>query len=78
MLTADDLFNAAQSLAPAERWQLATRLWDALPDEVWSIISQNDLEEIQRRSAEFDAGNAIVVSREEVRQRIRERLGEHG
>ena len=78
MPTADDLFNAAQSLAPVERWQLVTRLCDALPDEVWVVMSQGDLEEIQRRSAEFDSGNAVVVSREEVRQRIRKRLGEHG
>jgi putative addiction module component (TIGR02574 family) len=78
MLTSDDIFNAVQSLAPAERWQLVTRLWDALPDEVWGMISQDDFEEIQRRSAEFDAGNAVTVSREQVRQRIRERLGDHG
>ncbi|MBA3482664.1 MAG: addiction module protein [Pirellulales bacterium] len=78
MSTPEEIFAAAQSLTPSDQWQLVTRLWNSLPDEAWEEPCQADLDEIQRRSAEFDAGGVATVSRDEVRRRIRERLADNG
>lgn len=78
MSTPEEIFAAVQSLDPSDRWQLVTRLWDALPDEAWAAPCQADLDEIQRRSAEYDAGGVETIGRDEVRRRIRDRLADHG
>ena len=78
MLTPEEIFAAVQSLDPSDRWELVTRLWDALPNDTWPAPSKADLAEIQRRSAEYDAGGVETISRDEVRRRIRDRLANHG
>jgi hypothetical protein len=38
MSTFDEIFDAAQALPPADRWNLMTRLWEATPVEEWPRI----------------------------------------
>ena len=42
-------------------------LWDTIPDEAMPQISDEWLAEIQRRSAEYDAGKVQAIPWEQVR-----------
>ena len=74
MSTFDEIFDAAQALPPVDRWNLMTRLWEATPVEEWPPLNNAEIAEIQRRSAEYDAGEVEDQSWERVRQRIQSRL----
>jgi putative addiction module component (TIGR02574 family) len=78
MSSPDEIFHAVQSLAPDERWQLITRLWDALPPEDWPKPPDEDLAEVHRRFAEYEAGEVESISWEDARKQIRERLAGNG
>ena len=77
MSSVDDAFLAAQSLAPAEKLQLISRLWETRPPVGAFRPSDADLAEVKRRWAEYEAGKVGLVPWEEVRDRIRQRLESH-
>lgn len=70
MATVDDAFSYAQSLSPADRQLLVDRLLDAMPPQEFRP-SDSQLTEVQRRSAEYDAGRMAAYSWEEVRSETR-------
>ena len=73
MASVDDAFSFAQSLSANEQHVLIERLLEALPSQDFKP-SDSDLAEVQRRSAEFDAGRMESYSWEEVRDSIRRKL----
>jgi putative addiction module component (TIGR02574 family) len=70
MATVDDAFSCAQSLSPAEQHVLIERLLDAMPAQNFRPPASH-LAEVQRRSAEYDAGRMEAYSWEEVRESVR-------
>jgi putative addiction module component (TIGR02574 family) len=73
MATVDDAFSFARSLSPADQQLLVDRLLDAMPPQDFRP-TDSQLAEVQRRSAEYDAGRMAAYSWEEVRSEIRSRL----
>ena len=74
----DDVLNAALGLPESDRVHLVETLiaklepHNAAPlDDVW-------LAEIDRRSREYDAGNAELIPWSEVKRQARERIKTHG
>lgn len=61
------LLADASRLPIAERIQLIEALWDTVPEDAFPPLSDEWIAEIQRRSAEFDAGLVEAVPWEEVR-----------
>lgn len=78
MSTPEEIYAAANALPPNDRWVLVTRLWETLPPEAWDAPDDLQLAEIQRRSAEFDAGDVAPIGKAEVQRLIRERLASDG
>jgi putative addiction module component (TIGR02574 family) len=73
----DEAFLVAQSLQPAEKLQLISRLWENIRLGGVFRPSESDLAEMQRRSAELDAGTVKAIPWEVVRDSVRARLKSH-
>ncbi len=69
------LLADASRLPLAERVQLIEALWDTVPDGSLPPLSDEWLEEIQRRSTEYDSGSIQTVPWEEVRAEALRRAG---
>lgn len=72
-MNAEQVLEAALHLEPGERERLIERLMESLVGE--KHFASEDIErawlaEIQRRSAEIDAGNAEIIDWTDVRSRI--------
>ena len=67
MSTYEALLADAAHLPVADRLQLIDALWDTLPAESVPPLSVEWISEIQRRSAEYDAGSAETVAWEQVK-----------
>jgi putative addiction module component (TIGR02574 family) len=67
------LTNAAQLPVPI-RIELIEAIWDSIPAQELPPISEEWQEEIQRRSAEFDAGGVETIAWEEVRAAAHQRI----
>ena len=65
----------ASRLPVADRIQLIEDLWDTLPSDGLPPLSDEWVAEIQRRSAEYDAGSAETVSWEQVKAEALRRVG---
>jgi len=65
----------ASRLPVADRIQLIGDLWDTLPSDLLPPLSDEWVAEIQRRSAEYDAGSAETVSWEQVKAEALRRVG---
>jgi putative addiction module component (TIGR02574 family) len=76
-----EVLEAVLRLSPDERRELATAIDASLPpdtaDEGVPNLSPAWRAEIARRSAEIDRGEAIGISWEEARQRVRGKYGLH-
>lgn len=70
MNNAMEIVDAALQLAPAERLWLIDQLWNTLPPDQWPPLPVEEVKEIQRRSAAFDAGQETASSWEDVRTRL--------
>jgi putative addiction module component (TIGR02574 family) len=68
------LFADASQLPIGERVQLIEALWDTLPEEAVPPLSDEWRAEIERRSAEFDAGLALPIPWEQVRSEAMQRI----
>ena len=71
MSTAAEVFAAASALSTSDKWTLLTQLWASIPVDAGGAPDAAELAEVQRRSAEFDAGGIVPVTRDEVRRQIR-------
>jgi putative addiction module component (TIGR02574 family) len=61
------LLSDASLLPVNDRIQLIEALWDTLPDDAYPPLTDEWLSEIQRRSAEFDAGLVQATPWEQIR-----------
>ena len=68
------LLADATQLPLGERIQLIEALWDTVPENASPPLSDEWLAEIQRRSAEFDAGLVKPIPWEEIRAEAFSRL----
>jgi len=66
MSRVDDAFLAAESLDPAEKLQLISRLWETVPTAEGFRPPDSDLAEVKRRWAEYEAGEVEAVPWDEV------------
>jgi putative addiction module component (TIGR02574 family) len=69
------VFAAASQLPVQDRLQLIQALEDTLPEDVNWPLSAEWVEEINRRSDEYDAGQAQLVPWEEIRDAALRRAG---
>jgi putative addiction module component (TIGR02574 family) len=69
------VFADASQLPVPDRVQLVEALWDTLPDDALPPLSDEWIEEIRRRSAEFDAGAVKGAPWEEIRAEAFRRAG---
>lgn len=67
MPTYETLLADATRLPVADRIQLIDAIWDTLPVDSLPPLSDEWMAEIQRRSAEYDAGAAETVPWEQVK-----------
>jgi putative addiction module component (TIGR02574 family) len=77
MASVDDAYSAAENLGTEEKLQLISRIWESIPAKGDFRPSEADMAEINRRSAELDAGTAVAIPWEEVRDAVRARLARH-
>jgi putative addiction module component (TIGR02574 family) len=71
--TVEQLFQAALKLSDAEQLQLVSALNAAVEERGLKPFDDSWLDEIARRSAEFDAGAVQAIPWAEVKERARER-----
>jgi putative addiction module component (TIGR02574 family) len=75
MATYEMVLADATRLPIADRVQLMDAIWDTLPEDALPPLSDEWLAEIQRRSAEYDAGNANTVPWAQVKAEALRRIG---
>jgi putative addiction module component (TIGR02574 family) len=75
MTTYETVLADATRLPIADRIQLIEDLWGTLPSDALPPMSDEWIVEIQRRSAEYDAGTAETVSWKEVKAEALRRVG---
>ena len=75
MVNYDSLLSQASQLPAAQRIQLIEALWDTVAEEDVPPLSDEWIAEIQRRSAEFDAGKVETIPWEKVRAEALQRAG---
>jgi putative addiction module component (TIGR02574 family) len=82
MTTYAEILNAAMSLPPHQRGELAETLRDSIPEMEESPeppqFSEAWQKELARRSSEIDAGTAKYVTYEQMRERARRAAGHDG
>jgi putative addiction module component (TIGR02574 family) len=78
MSTVDDIFNAAQSLGLAERWNLVNRLWDSLPTEAWELFDEAEIALLDQRMADVDSGKVETIPWSEARRQMHSWLKHDG
>ena len=71
----DTLLADASQLPVDARIQLIEALWDTLPEDSYPPLSEEWLAEIQRRSAEYDAGQVRAIPWDEVKADLFRRAG---
>ena len=74
----DGAFAVASSLTSTQKLELISRLWEDVRTRGDFRPSDSDLVEIQRRSAELDAGLVKGIPWEVVRDSVRSKLKSHG
>lgn len=74
--TTEQLLTTALNLPESERLELAEALLAASEPPVPQPTGDAWLAELQRRSAQIDAGDAVLTPWPEVKQRVRARLEE--
>lgn len=75
MPTFESLLADAAQLPVAERLQLIDAIWETVPADSLPPLSEEWLVEIQRRSAEYDAGSTETVSWTQIRDEALRRIG---
>jgi putative addiction module component (TIGR02574 family) len=75
MPTYETLLTDASRLSVEDRIRLLDGIWDTLPADALPPLSEEWVAEIQRRSAEYDAGKAQTVSWEQIKAEALRRVG---
>lgn len=71
----ESILTAASQLSPDDRLRLIDELSSSMPDDQPPQLSQEWLDEIQRRSKEIEEGSVKTESWEDVRARLQSRFG---
>ncbi len=74
----DQILQAALALPDEEQLQLVAALAAAVDERGLRPFDDSWLEEIRRRSAEYDAGSVQAIPWTEVKERARERVSPRG
>jgi putative addiction module component (TIGR02574 family) len=74
----ESVLSAAVQLSVAERLRLIDDLASSVPDDQPPRLSEEWLNEIERRVAELESGAVQADSWEDVRQRLLRITGRHG
>ena len=74
----DSVLSAASQLPIGERLRLIDELAASVPDDQPPQLSDQWLTEIDRRSAQIDAGEVATESWSDVRARLSEKFGADG
>ncbi len=72
------VFSAASKLPISERLRLIDELSSSVPDDAPPSLSDEWLEEIDRRSAEIDTGAVSTEAWSSVRERLMRKFGVDG
>lgn len=72
------VFSAARKLPISERLRLIDELSSSVPDDAPPSLSDEWLEEIDRRSAEIDAGTVSTEAWSSARERLMRKAGVDG
>jgi len=78
MTNYESLLAEAVLLPVADRIQLIDAIWDSVPDDALPPLSAEWAAEIERRTAEFDAGLAAPIPWEEIKTDAVRRLSRNG
>ena len=78
MTTLEEIIAAAKSLSAADRLRLVDAVWDGASPESWPGPSQAWIEEVQQRSADYDAGRMPATPWPSVKARARREAGLDG
>jgi putative addiction module component (TIGR02574 family) len=78
MAAYQDVLTAARTLSSEERIRLADTIREDIPPEDWPAPSEEWIAEVNRRSAEYDAGRMTAAPWPEVRGRARRKAGLDG
>jgi putative addiction module component (TIGR02574 family) len=76
--TVEQLFQAALKLSDGEQLQLVSALTAAVEERGLKPFDDSWLEEIARRSAEYDGGSVQSIPWSEVKERARQRMLRNG
>jgi putative addiction module component (TIGR02574 family) len=71
----ESLLSGASQLPVSDRIQLIEALWETVPGDELPPLSDEWIAEIERRSAEYDAGKVQAIPWEQVRREARLRVG---
>lgn len=74
----DQVLQAAMSLSEVDRVQLVDALISTLEPEEAAPFDDALLAEIERRSSEIDAGSAVLIPWEQVKEHARNRSRSNG
>jgi putative addiction module component (TIGR02574 family) len=75
-MTRSELVAELMKLDPEERRLAAEELWDSIAEEdVLREFSDEELAEIERRDAEFQADPSTAIPWEDIRAELRKRYG---
>jgi len=77
MATSEEIFREAMTLSPEVRAELAERLIGSLAENVSPEITSAQLDEVRRRIAQVESGEAELVPGDEVLARARRLLAQH-
>ena len=75
MQTYETLLADVVQLPVADRIQMLDAIWDTLPGDCLPPLSDEWVQEIQCRSAEYDAGAVETVSWEQIKMEALRRVG---
>ncbi len=74
----EQLLQVALNLPDEDQLQLVSALTAAMEERGLRPFDDSWLEELRRRSAEYDAGSVQAISWAEVKERARQRAGQSG
>jgi putative addiction module component (TIGR02574 family) len=72
---AQQILQAAMALSDDERAEVASALWESIEEGQGPELSPEWQAEIAKRIQEIDSGEVVMLSEEEVNERLREKYG---
>jgi putative addiction module component (TIGR02574 family) len=69
-----ELWAELMELTPAERIELVHDLWDSIPVTSLPPLSEDEIEELERRYEEYVRDPSIAITWEELKARLSSRL----